>query len=162
MKKNEVKKIDIILNSESDTIQLGKFLGNTAKPGAVVFLQGELGSGKTTFVRGFLRGMGFHGKVKSPTFTLVEEYDLEMGTLYHFDLYRIDKASALSDMGIREYFSPETIVILEWPEYGEGYLPRADLLLEFKYLDHGRDLLLQANTSFGKAWIQAVDAKREI
>jgi tRNA threonylcarbamoyladenosine biosynthesis protein TsaE len=123
----------------------------------VVFLQGDLAAGKTTFVRGFLQGMGHTGKVKSPTYTLVEEYEFELKKtqekqfVYHFDLYRLSDPEELEFMGIREYFSKHSIVLIEWPERGKGVLPEADLLFTLKVIPEGRLLTTHFLTARGKA-----------
>ncbi|QEP41998.1 tRNA (adenosine(37)-N6)-threonylcarbamoyltransferase complex ATPase subunit type 1 TsaE [Ectothiorhodospiraceae bacterium BW-2] len=106
---------------------------------AVVWLLGELGSGKTTLVRGALRALGFREAVKSPTYTLVEPYSLPHRSLYHFDLYRLGAGEELEYLGIRDYLSePEALLFIEWPEQGEGWTPAADLQLELHYHGRGR------------------------
>jgi tRNA threonylcarbamoyladenosine biosynthesis protein TsaE len=118
--------------------------------GGVVFLHGNLGAGKTTFVRGCLRAAGFQGAVKSPTFTLVEEYMLDSLTLYHFDLYRLNDPEELEWMGIRDYFRPGTLSFIEWPERGAGHLPDPDMALELRYYPPGREAILSFNTKHGQ------------
>lgn len=139
------------LSSEDETERLAKQLGQSILPGVVIYLIGELGVGKTTFVRGLLRTLQFGGKVKSPTFTLVEQYDFSWGMVYHFDLYRLTHPEELDFIGIREYFTLESIVFIEWPENGEGYLPSADLELSFKILVEGREVALKAHSPKGQA-----------
>jgi tRNA threonylcarbamoyladenosine biosynthesis protein TsaE len=115
----------------------------------VIFLEGDLAAGKTTLVRGFLRGMGHRGTVKSPTYTLVEEYQLQKETIFHFDLYRLFDAEELEFMGIREYFTDHSIVLVEWAERGLGFLPTADVLLTLKVIPEGRLLTAQFLTEKG-------------
>lgn len=115
-----------------------------------LFLQGNLGAGKTTFVRGFLKGCGYVGAVKSPTFTLVEEYQFPEGPLYHFDLYRIEDPEELELVGIREYCSPNAFLIIEWPEKGERFLPKPDFLLTLNILEEGRELHIEAHSTKAK------------
>lgn len=120
------------LVDEAATLAVAADLKAAIPKGAVVFLQGELGAGKTTFVRGYLRAAGYTGPVKSPTFTLVEEYRLPDRVIHHFDLYRLSHPEELEDMGIRDYLTPEAICFIEWPERGYGVLPAADITLRFE------------------------------
>jgi tRNA threonylcarbamoyladenosine biosynthesis protein TsaE len=130
----------IVLPDEAATEAIGKQLSGIVKVPNVIFLEGELGAGKTTLIRGFLRGLGYQGIVKSPTFTLVESYEFEKGRVYHFDLYRLNVPEELELMGIRDYFTEDAIVLVEWPERGLGFLPRADLILALSLVPEGRVL----------------------
>ena len=127
--------------------------------GGLVFLLGDLGAGKTTFVRGCLRATGFQGAVKSPTFTLVEEYTLDGLTVFHFDLYRLNDPEELEWMGIRDYLQPGTLSFIEWPDRGSGHLPKPDLELELRYLLAGREALLNGQTERGKMILDTLDLK---
>lgn len=118
-------------------------------PPCIIFLFGNLGAGKTTFVRGFLKGLGFKGRVKSPTFTLVEEYFLEGKKIYHFDFYRVHDPEELAYMGLRDYFE-DSIVFIEWPEYALDFLPAPDLIYHLKILKTGRELICEAGVKKGK------------
>ncbi len=118
-----------ILEGEDATLALGEALGRTLRAPCVVYLRGNLGAGKTTLTRGLLRGLGFRGAVKSPTYTIVEPYELGAVTVYHFDLYRLGSPEELEYMGIRDYFGDRTIVIIEWPERGHPLLPPADIAI---------------------------------
>lgn len=114
-------------DSESTLQQYGEQLAARLTAPSVVYLRGELGAGKTTLVRGILRGLGYHGKVKSPTYTLVESYQLKSQTVYHFDLYRLNDPEELEHMGFRDYLQDAAIILIEWPEKAEGFLPPLDL-----------------------------------
>ncbi|MEQ8954964.1 MAG: tRNA (adenosine(37)-N6)-threonylcarbamoyltransferase complex ATPase subunit type 1 TsaE, partial [Gammaproteobacteria bacterium] len=119
------------------------------KEGAVVHLHGTLGAGKTTFVRGFLRGFDYSGAVKSPTYTLVEPYELAAINVYHFDLYRLGNAEEMDFLGTESYFAPDNICLFEWAERGSGYIPDADLAITLEVSGSGRDLLCRSNSEKG-------------
>lgn len=119
------------------------------EPPCVIFLSGGLGAGKTTFAQGFLRGLGFKGRVKSPTFTLVEEYFIEDKKIYHFDFYRINDPEELVLMGVRDYFE-KAIFLVEWPEYALTSLPKPDLNYQFEILENGRNLVVKEASVVGK------------
>ncbi len=121
------------LIDEAATLGLGAWLAEHTRPGSVIFLHGNLGAGKTTLVRGYLEALGHSGPVKSPTFTLVEEYVLGEQRIFHFDLYRLSDPEELEWMGIRDYFSKDSIAFLEWPERGQGFLPTADFEITLIY-----------------------------
>ncbi len=142
---------ELNLAGESETLRLGKLLANACQPGDVIYLHGELGAGKTTLVRGFMWGKGHVGTVKSPTYTLVEHYTLAQQSVYHFDLYRLGDPSELEYMGIRDYFQGSAICLIEWAEYGAGYLPDADAEIKILHVDAGhRQVQFTANSSRGK------------
>ena len=108
---------------ESAMLALGKRLAREAKPGDLIYLQGDLGAGKTTITRGFLKALGITYSVKSPTFTLVEVYELDDFYVFHFDLYRITDPKELSQIGLSDYLTEDAICLIEWPEKAAGYLP---------------------------------------
>jgi tRNA threonylcarbamoyladenosine biosynthesis protein TsaE len=129
---------------------LGQRLARSARGQGVIYLQGELGTGKTTLVRGLLRGLGYQGRVKSPTYTLIEPYSLEGLTVYHLDLYRLGSPDELEWLGIRDLPAADALLLIEWPERGEGALPAADVLVALNYREGGRTLRLQALTRQGR------------
>ena len=145
------------LFDETSQESFGNLLGQSCSSGLVIFLEGELGAGKTTLARGFIRGLGHHGKVKSPTYSLVEEYDLREisnKNCYHFDLYRLADPEELEYMGMRDFTLERDILLIEWPEKGEGWLPRADLIIEILYENQSRKLNLKAMTEKGNSYLK--------
>ena len=114
-------------------------------------LTGELGAGKTTFVRGLLRGMGHTGRVRSPTYTLVEPYHLEGRDVLHLDLYRIGDPGELDFLGIPDLIDERTLLLVEWPERGAGHLPGADLSIALEHSDDVRFVYLQPHSADGRA-----------
>ncbi len=129
---------------------LGERLGRGCAGGGVVYLVGDLGTGKTTLVRGMLRGLGHRGSVRSPTFTLVEPYALAALDAYHLDLYRLGDPEELEYLGLRDYLEPGVLCLVEWPERGLGHLPPSDLTVRIEYADDGRRIELTAETPAGQ------------
>ncbi len=123
---------------------LGAELARTLKDGAMVYLTGELGAGKTTLVRGLLRALGHTTTVKSPTYTLVEPYFLQGRHVYHFDLYRLTGPDELEAIGARDYFHPGALCLIEWPERGRGFLPAPDIEIALSHDPAGRRARLTA------------------
>ncbi|MDN3519294.1 tRNA (adenosine(37)-N6)-threonylcarbamoyltransferase complex ATPase subunit type 1 TsaE [Aquisalimonas lutea] len=112
----------------------------------VVLLDGDLGAGKTTLVRGLLRAAGHDGAVRSPTYTLMEPYELTAGRVVHLDLYRLADAEELEYLGLRDELGPGTLILVEWPERGRGVLPAGDLHIALADANHGREATLTALT----------------
>lgn len=127
--------MQLTLENEKETQLLGIKLWHILPKKCLVFLYGDLGAGKTTLTRGVLRAAGYTAAVKSPTYTLVEEYDLSGRALFHFDLYRLNDPEELEWMGIRDYLEQSGLCFIEWPEQGKGILPKADI--EIKLLSEG-------------------------
>lgn len=154
-----------ILANEDVTVDMGKQLADIVKTelkqGIVVFLNGDLGAGKTTLTRGFVQGMGHVGHVKSPTYTLVEPYDLADWQVYHFDLYRLADAEELEYMGIRDYFNQHSCSFIEWPEKGQGMLPEPDMIIDLAYHDQQREISLQAQTVLGESLLALIIKQRK-
>jgi tRNA threonylcarbamoyladenosine biosynthesis protein TsaE len=131
----------------------GSVGGAAAAGGAVVYLQGELGAGKTTCVRSLLRTFGAAGPVRSPTYTLVETYTLPALTCVHVDLYRLQSLSEVDELGLRDLLEPGSLLLVEWPERGAGALPGADLRLMLSYAGDARQAELAAPTALGVRWL---------
>ncbi|WP_417581620.1 tRNA (adenosine(37)-N6)-threonylcarbamoyltransferase complex ATPase subunit type 1 TsaE [Nitrincola sp.] len=138
------------LADDAATIRFGAWLAEAVgSEGAVVFLHGNLGMGKTTLCRGVMQSLGHQGAVKSPTYTLVEPYELPDMTVYHFDLYRLSDPEELEYFGIRDYFAEQALCLIEWPEKGLGWLPIADLELTLSENLPGRRIKWSKNTQKG-------------
>jgi tRNA threonylcarbamoyladenosine biosynthesis protein TsaE len=135
---------------------LGKAFVENGYGGSCTFLKGELGAGKTTFSRSLLHSLGHVGNVKSPTYTLVEPYELGENTLFHFDLYRVGDPEELEFMGIRDYFTAKSACLIEWPENGQGLLPQADLVVDISYEQDGRMFEFEGISSFGLLCVKAL------
>lgn len=134
---------------EDAMVALGAGLAAVSQPGLVIYLQGELGMGKTTFCRGFIQALGHTGAVKSPTYTLVEPYQLRQRDVYHFDLYRLGDAAELELIGIRDYFAAGSLCLVEWPERGAGALPPADLTITIVASGSSRSVRVRAGSVLG-------------
>ncbi|HLB42120.1 MAG TPA: tRNA (adenosine(37)-N6)-threonylcarbamoyltransferase complex ATPase subunit type 1 TsaE [Gammaproteobacteria bacterium] len=144
------------LYHEEDILAFAAQIANIVDARTIIFLQGPLGAGKTTFARGFLRGLGFKDKVKSPTYTLVESYDIAGRKIFHFDFYRLNRAEELRDIGIEEYFFSNAICLIEWPEKGFSLLPAADLIVDIAIKEVGRELAVTAGSSYGEAVMKSI------
>jgi tRNA threonylcarbamoyladenosine biosynthesis protein TsaE len=150
--------LDMHLASASDTEVLGAALARSlpraAKLGAVLYLQGELGAGKTTCVRSFLQALGVTRPVRSPTYTLVEIYSADALTCVHVDLYRLSGEAEAEGLGLRDLAGPGSLFLVEWPEKGGAAVPRPDVELRFDYHGEGRAARLAGLTVNGAHWLQ--------
>ncbi len=133
--------------------QLGRLLPSVAEEGFVIYLKGDLGAGKTTLVRGMLRGLGWQKAVKSPTYTIMEPYELDIISLYHFDLYRLADPEELDYLGLRDMVG-HGVLVFEWPERGSSGLPPADLLIEITHCQQARELSLTSCSASGNSLLQ--------
>lgn len=134
-----------IINSPEEMEAFGGELLATLPTPAVIYLCGELGTGKTTFVRGALRSIGYQGLVKSPTFTVVESYLIGKQPIHHFDLYRISDPEELDFIGIRDYASDNSITIFEWPEKGQAFIPPSTLKITLSHAGTARHAEIEEN-----------------
>ncbi|SRR5579875_100619 len=146
----------IALPDEAATIALAQRLAPMLREGGVVYLQGELGAGKTTFARALLRSLGVGERVKSPTYSLLERYSVAGREAFHLDLYRIAGAGELEWLGLDE-IGPDAIALIEWPERGEGALPMPDLLVTLEHAESGRVCRLKARSPRGAEWLAEVE-----
>ncbi|MCK0107012.1 tRNA (adenosine(37)-N6)-threonylcarbamoyltransferase complex ATPase subunit type 1 TsaE [Marinobacter sp. S0848L] len=150
----------LFLEGEVETERLGGELARLAKQSEqslTVFLEGDLGMGKTTLSRGVMRGLGHEGAVKSPTYTIVEPYEHLTPPVYHFDLYRLGDPEELEYMGIRDYFSANNLCLIEWPERGEGVLPEPDVEIQLERQSEGRTVILRARSEFGASLLNQIE-----
>ena len=144
--------ITVNLDGEQAMVNYGHVLATAiaqANAPLLILLNGDLGAGKTTISRGILQGLGYSGAVKSPTYTLVEPYDLQIGKVFHFDLYRLIDPEELEHIGFSDYLSQANLCIIEWPENGGSYIPQADIKIDISQYESGRKLTLTSNTDVG-------------
>ena len=150
---------DLTPDCEEAMVALGGRLAGALMPGLVVYLNGDLGMGKTTLARGIIQSLGHRGAVKSPTYTLVEPYEFPALTVYHFDLYRLGDPEELEFVGVRDYFDNRSVCLIEWSQRGEGFLPPADLVINIERQGLGRKVQLQAFSTLGEGVIKAIGRK---
>lgn len=141
------------LDDENQTLVFGAKLAKALPQKALVFLDGPLGAGKTTLVRGLLRELGHQGSTKSPTYTLVEPYELTDRRIYHFDLYRVNDPEELEYMGIRDYLEEQAVCLIEWPDKGKFVLPEPDLIIRLTYHGESRKVLVESQKPFWQSWM---------
>ena len=143
--------LELFLENETETLKLGKQLARLCPPDQfTIHLEGDLGAGKTTLSRGLLRELGHQGNVKSPTYTLVERYDLANRTVFHFDLYRLTDPEELEYLGLDDYLSNNSLCLIEWAQQGGDFLPAPDLLISLLYKDDGRQLTISSLSIAGE------------
>lgn len=150
MSQDEGEMRTVFLPDEAATLAAGGKLASIVEPGLFIALSGNLGAGKTTLSRGILRGLGFGGKVKSPTYALVELYNLPALDLYHFDFYRFNDPQEWAEAGFRDYFGARNACLVEWPERAGGLLPTPDLSISLDLEGEGRRMRIVAETELGK------------
>jgi tRNA threonylcarbamoyladenosine biosynthesis protein TsaE len=149
---------DLKLPDAAATARLGAAAAKGIAPGRVLHLSGELGTGKTTLVRGLLRALGVQGPVKSPTYAWVEPYSISSLDLYHFDFYRFEKKIEWLSSGLREYFRPDAVCVVEWPERVGPGLPPPDLAIRLSYENAARRATIEAQSAEGEAWLASLRA----
>jgi tRNA threonylcarbamoyladenosine biosynthesis protein TsaE len=160
--------MSIFLKNEQATLEFGQLLAEHLDSGMNIYLHGDLGAGKTTLVRGLVQYFLPSAKVKSPTYTLVEDYELadtvknnSIQHIHHFDLYRLSDPEELEYLGGRDYFSAEALCLVEWPERGVGWLPEADVEITLKYQTDGRNVIVESHSKKGKTLLNALNTYQE-
>lgn len=153
----------VSLADEAATCALGKALAQAVQTKAadaalVIYLDGDLGAGKTTFSRGFIQAFGHMGAVKSPTYTLVEPYELSSKSIYHFDLYRLADPEELEYIGLRDFLAQTCVCIFEWPEKGRDFLPAADIAISLELDLPGRKASFAGLSPLGETIVAGIDS----
>jgi len=148
----------ISLSDEAVTIAFAGRLAGVLKAGMVIYLRGDLGTGKTTLVRAMLQKLGYTGRVKSPTYTLLEQYEAGGLHLRHFDLYRFQDEEEWEAAGFRDEFDGRNVCLVEWPENAHGLIPQADVEIIFEILPSGRNISLRANTQTGRKCLDSLQS----
>ena len=151
-----MSEVTLYLADEQAMSDFGARIARVTQGHGLIFLEGNLGMGKTTLSRGIIRGLGHVGAVKSPTFTLVEPYEIGDIRAFHFDLYRLVDPEELEFLGIRDYFEDDALCLIEWPDKGAGFLPKPDLTITIGPQDSGRSLKILAQGSRGEVWCAAL------
>lgn len=151
-----MSEVTLYVADEQAMTQFGARIAQVTAGHGLIFLEGDLGAGKTTLSRGIIRGLGHVGSVKSPTFTLVEPYEIGDIRAFHFDLYRLVDPEELEFLGIRDYFEDDALCLIEWPQKGAGFLPKPDLTITIGAQNGGRSLKLTPQGSRGESWCAAL------
>ena len=155
-----------VTQTAEQTVDLASDIAQLCSARTVIYLFGDLGAGKTTFCQGFIKSLGYSGRVKSPTYTLVEPYRVTAGTtdninkdkdIFHFDLYRLADPEELEFIGIRDYFDTNGICLIEWPQKGEGLLAPADLTITIEFVESERCFKLQSGSNYGVQLIKQLE-----
>ena len=154
MHSHDDSRITLQLADENATIALAVRLAAQLRPGMVIYLHGDLGAGKTCMVRGILNALGYSGRVKSPTYTLLEPYHAAGLDVCHFDLYRLQDENEWESAGFRDEFDGQAVFLIEWPEKAQSFIPSADLLIELKILPQGREVVIKGKTTMGWACLE--------
>ncbi len=144
-----MKELKILLFNEKNTLDLGKNISAHLTEGLLIFLKGDLGAGKTTLARGLIKGLGYVGSVKSPTYSLIEQYEFDIFTLNHFDLYRFTNPNEWLSSGFQEYINSYDVTLIEWPEKSAEFLPKPDLEVELLYKNESRIAHINSFTQKG-------------
>lgn len=152
----DTKNFTLSLPDLPATKAVAQAIAKSLRAGLTLYLHGDLGVGKSTLVRELLAGLGHTGAAKSPTYTLVETYTIAGLTINHFDLYRLTDPMELEFIGIRDYITPEAVNFFEWADKGRGYVPTADIVLDFIFVEDGREVAFTANTALGATFLQAL------
>lgn len=151
--------LEVHVQGDQAMERLGADIGRSLNWRGSIWLSGDLGAGKTTLGRGLIRAAGHTGAVKSPTFTLVEPYELGKREIYHFDLYRLTDPEELEFLGVRDYFSENSLCLVEWPDKGRGMLPEPDLSICITVVGDGRTLQIDGHGEHGLAasrWLHSI------
>ncbi|WP_225639581.1 tRNA (adenosine(37)-N6)-threonylcarbamoyltransferase complex ATPase subunit type 1 TsaE [Candidatus Profftia sp. (ex Adelges kitamiensis)] len=157
-----IYKITSTLKNTTDTIFLSTLIALAiCNSATIIYLYGDIGTGKTTFSRGFLRSLGYTGNVKSPTYTLIESYKLKLINVHHFDFYRFKNPEELEFIGIRDYFNTQSICLAEWSQQSEIFLPKPDIKIYLSYQRKGRAASIQAYTIHGKLILKKIKGQKQ-
>ena len=153
---------ELLINNPLEMFQLSQQLAKVITKTAIIYLIGNIGVGKTTLNRGILQNLGYKGAIKSPTYTIVEYYNINGQRVYHFDLYRLVNSEELEYIGGRDYFEEDSICLIEWPYHAVGALPDADLEIQLDYNLPGRKASIKAGTLRGDSMLNQLQKQQEI